>query len=224
MHRDLASTDRLRFHWEVVCLHLEITSAYQDVLDDIVSKYSEPHREYHNATHIAKMIYCLNYLDSFFPKLDLEDMNQLIMATIFHDVIYDPRASNNEEQSADYTKRTLERLGVDQSFILNVMAYILCTKTHKIDSSVPYSAAMIDADLAILSADASEYDEYARAIRVEYGFVPNEDYQVGRTKVLQSFLGRDSIYHVAGYRDEFEAKARENIAREIASLNATESR
>jgi predicted metal-dependent HD superfamily phosphohydrolase len=170
------------------------------------------------------MIYRLNYLDHFFPKLNLEDMNQLIMAAIFHDVIYDPRAIDNEEQSADYARSALERLGIDQTFISKVEAYVLCTKTHQIDPSLPYSAAMIDADLAVLSADASEYEEYAKAIRIEYGFVSDEDFRVGRTKVLQSFLGRNSIYHVADYRDEFEAKARENIAREIASLNDTEAR
>jgi predicted metal-dependent HD superfamily phosphohydrolase len=221
MHRDLASNDRLRFHWDVAFLHLEITrSDYQDILDDIVSKYSEPHREYHNATHIAKMIHCLSYLDYFFPKMNIEDMYQLIMATIFHDVIYDPSAKDNEEQSADYAKRTLEFLGINESFISNVVAYILCTKTHEIDPSLPYSAAMIDADLAVLSAEPVEYYAYAQAIRAEYDFVSDEDYRVGRTMVLESFLMRDSIYQVSEYRDEFEAIVRQNLAQEIASLNS----
>lgn len=218
MHRDPKSNDRLRFHWSVACLHLGIMNDYQEILDDIISKYSEPHREYHNATHIAKMIHRLNYLNDFFPKLDLDDMYQLDMATIFHDVIYDPQAKDNEEQSAEYAERALALLCVDQSFISNVVAYILCTKTHEVDPLMPYTAAMIDADLAVLSAEPLEYDAYAKAIRIEYGFVTDEAYRVGRLAVLKSFLERDSIYKVAEYRDEFEVIARDNIAREIAIL------
>ena len=59
----------------------------------ILDKYNEPHRFYHNWDHIEYMI---NLCDRY--KYTSED---LLLAIIFHDIIYDPKENDNEEKSAE---------------------------------------------------------------------------------------------------------------------------
>ena len=75
-----------------------------------------------------------------------------------------------------------------------------------------------DIDLSTLAADAATFDEYDRAIRAEYSWVPEDSYREGRAKVLESFLLRDRVYHTALYRGRCEGPARVNIERALAQL------
>jgi predicted metal-dependent HD superfamily phosphohydrolase len=76
---------------------------------------------------------------------------------------------------------------------------------------------VLDIDLAILAADPAEFDEYERAIRAEYAWVPDENYRAARAKILQSFLDRERIYRTAPFAGR-EARARANIERALSRL------
>jgi predicted metal-dependent HD superfamily phosphohydrolase len=82
---------------------------------------------------------------------------------------------------------------------------------------------LLDADLAILAAVPEVYDQYARAIRQEYAFVPEGAYRNGRIQILQSFLDRDHIYRTATMYQRCQQAARQNIEREILSLQIRSS-
>jgi pantetheine-phosphate adenylyltransferase len=59
----------------------------------ILDHYREPHRFYHT----------LHHLDDLTQQLEAKgfgDNDILFLATIFHDIIYDPRSATNEEDSA----------------------------------------------------------------------------------------------------------------------------
>jgi predicted metal-dependent HD superfamily phosphohydrolase len=81
---------------------------------------------------------------------------------------------------------------------------------------------MCDADLAILGAPREKYVQYAQAIRQEYVHVPSAEYHVGRSRVLHSFLDRESIYRTPYAREHWEERARENLASEIACHEPSE--
>ena len=79
-----------------------ITSGFgTDAYNDIIERWNEPHRFYHNLDH-------LNYLINHFDKLCEKDLiteperSRLIVIAFFHDVIYDSKAKDNEKQSVDY--------------------------------------------------------------------------------------------------------------------------
>lgn len=200
-------------HWELVCSVTDIYSETEPILVEIFDRYSEPNRAYHNLIHIAKMLLIIGGQDEY-P----EDLCELSVATIFHDIIYDRQAKDNEERSAEYAMRVFGLLGFENEFLTKVNAYILGTKHHVVDPFFPHTATMIDADLSILGAPYDEYQEYAEAIRQEYSFVGEEAYRVGRTAVLNSFLNRKKIYLVPWFRDKFETQARVNIDWEIETL------
>lgn len=180
----------------------------------ILDQYCDPNRQYHNVNHIWHMV---TLLDSY--ALEQSDHDRLFVAILFHDLVYDPTAKDNEERSAEVAIDKLSSCHFPADFTTEVESLIICTKTHEPDPVWPNSKVILDADLAILGESPDRYGSYANAIREEYAFVSDVDYREGRTKVLQSFLDREHIYLTELCQAQFEKRARENIANEIKSLN-----
>ena len=135
----------------------------------------------------------------------------------FHDAIYAPLAGDNEEASAELARARLRLMALDARLIDRVATFILATKRHELLEASPELEIFLDLDLSILASPKDVYDEYARAVRREYRPVPEALYRHGRRKVLRGFLARPRLYY-SPLADRFEARARENIARELARL------
>ncbi|MEJ1936450.1 hypothetical protein WDZ92_40175 [Nostoc sp. NIES-2111] len=146
-----------------------------------------------------------------------QDLSLVEIAAWFHDVIYDSQAQDNEEKSANYASDLLNNLDIPNSCITTVQRLILNTKHHQADDFD--SQVLLDADLAILAAEAVDYQEYANAIRQEYAWVSDDEYIKGRTKVLEKFLQRQRIYFTPLMYDKSEQLARANLQMEINILN-----
>ena len=134
------------------------------------------------------------------------------LAAWLHDVIYDSKASDNEERSAQYAERLCEELAIPEGH--RAAALIRKTKTHVAEDDAD-AQVLIDADLAILGASEPVYRDYAEKIRQEYAWVPEPEYRQGRRRVLESFLSRPRIYHFLGQLEEL---ARRNLEAEINRL------
>jgi predicted metal-dependent HD superfamily phosphohydrolase len=174
--------------------------------------YAEPHRHYHNAAHITD---CLEQFDG--ARRMAEQPDEVEAAIWFHDAVYDPRANDNEVRSAEWAIRELVQAGVDTEVIERIAALIRATQ-HNVPPATRDSELLLDVDLSILGRVAEEFAAYDRAIRQEYGWVPEESYRVGRAKVLGSFLNRPCIYSTVHFQDKFEVEARRNLERAIGEL------
>ena len=86
----------------------------------------------------------------------------LCLAAWLHDVIYDSRASDNEERSAEYAHNVLKRLGVSRDVREEVARLILLTRTHETSPDDTDGQILLDADLAILGEDEAAYDAYVK--------------------------------------------------------------
>jgi predicted metal-dependent HD superfamily phosphohydrolase len=179
----------------------------------ITNAYSKPDRYYHNLNHINHVLITI---DRF--NLELHNPLAVKFAAWFHDFVYAPQASDNEAQSAKLAKELLTEINVSSAVIDRVQQLILATQGHQIDPSDLDRSIFLDADLAILGTDPAQYQNYARSIRQEYSWVSDAEYQVGRTKVLESFLHRDRLYYTDLLFDELESIARTNMEQEIADL------
>jgi predicted metal-dependent HD superfamily phosphohydrolase len=167
--------EKLQKHWNElirnVCINTDITDA---VFVELTAQYSQSHRHYHTLTHVLQVLESLE-----------TQANQLVhYAAWFHDAIYDPQAKDNEEQSAELARSRL--VWLSESELARISDFILCTKTHQ--ATDPEAQMLLDADLAILDAEATQYWDYAKAIRQEYAWVPDQGYRVGRRAVLEEFL------------------------------------
>lgn len=64
------------------------------VLHEVATRWCEAHRAWHGPAHFLRM---LHELASESPRADRD---ALVLAAVYHDAIYDPRASDNESKSA----------------------------------------------------------------------------------------------------------------------------
>lgn len=180
----------------------------------LVARYSEPQRHYHTTKHIWEM---LSIFSAGEWPLSIEESHAVLLAVWYHDAIYDSKAGDNEEQSAQLAKQDLTAVATpgDQSqmLIINVMRLVRSTATHepqRVDEQI-----LSDLDLAILGAERKRYREYMVGIRAEYEFVPMEIYIEKRIEILQGFLDRPQIYY---YLTDLEERARVNLNWEITHL------
>jgi predicted metal-dependent HD superfamily phosphohydrolase len=176
----------------------------------LVERYSSQGRFYHTLEHIREMLEVLSFLKDL-----AGDFGAVCFAAWFHDSVYDTHASDNEEKSAAYAAQVLGDLGLGRRRPEEVCRLILLTKNHLASLDDLTGQVLLDADLAILGSAEERYDQYARAIRQEFAWVPNEDYRAGRTQVLSAFLRRERIYCTEDMRMRYESQARENLLREI---------
>ena len=134
------------------------------------------------------------------------------------------RASDNEERSEAMFGEYAADVHVEPTTAARTSNMILLTKLHgPVATSTPDgadAALMLDMDMAVLGASEAEYDAYARAIAWEYRHVPPAAFGPARAAVLRTFLANPRIYGSDELHARFEHRARANIARELARLEA----
>ena len=140
------------------------------------------------------------------------------LAIWFHDAAYDPRSTDNERRSAILAAELLRPLGVPEPTLEHVAAMIRATAHNSSAPSDADTDVLLDADLAILSAEERRYSRYAADIRREYAWVDDAAYCAGRTKVLEGFLNRPRIYRTDRMFSAAEESARRNLLREVEQL------
>jgi predicted metal-dependent HD superfamily phosphohydrolase len=181
------------------------------VYERLERAYSGKERFYHNLSHLTA---CFAEFDIVKGMLDRP--NAVEFALWFHDAVYDPRAKDNEENSVKMAMFAAgDRFGVEYgSMVCNL---IMDTK-HVAMPPTRDGTYMVDIDLAILGQPDAVYDEYARCIRAEYAWVPEEKYREGRANVLEGFLKRASLYTTKFFNARYGKQAHLNLRREISSL------
>ncbi len=140
--------------------------------------YSAAERHYHTLAHVND---CLNEFQAL--KHLCPHPVAVELAIWFHDIIYDPRSSDNEEQSAALADTLLTKARCDIRRRETVKALILATKHPSVPQDMN-QCVIIDSDLAILGQPARRFDEYERQIRQEYAWVPEEIYRRKRREFL----------------------------------------
>ncbi|MBP9669413.1 MAG: N-methyl-D-aspartate receptor NMDAR2C subunit [Candidatus Pacebacteria bacterium] len=190
------------------------TPASEAAYQRVVGRYKANRLAYHNLAHLY---FCFTALEQYSYMAD--DHTVVQAAIWYHDVIYDPKRSDNEAQSAAMAAEDLPHLRIQGEPIdaQVVQGLILATK-HTSAPEGKNARLLVDIDLAILGTDDRKYQRYARAIRSEYSWVSEDDYRKGRAKVLQSFLDRTFIFSTEPFQAQYEARARCNLQNEIMEL------
>ncbi|MGH7512209.1 MAG: HD domain-containing protein [Gemmatimonadales bacterium] len=180
--------------------------------DALIAAWSEPGRHYHDVRHLED---CLTQLDDL--EVDRATRDILEMALWFHDAVYEPRATDNEERSARWAAEGLAAAGVPTAAVMQVVRLVRLTHAHG-PASDEAGRLMCDIDLSILGRPAEVFDEYERRIRAEYAWVPEVAFRHGRTRILEGLLQRVSLFQTETFRRRFESSARSNLHRALAAL------
>lgn len=180
---------------------------------ELAARYSEPHRAYHNAAHVAEV---LRWFDVVADDAGWDEPGDVYLAALCHDAIYDPAASHgdNEWRSAELARRH----GAGE----RAAQLIMMTARHGVlgrDQVDRDAAHFLDCDTAILGGSATEFDAYGAAIAIEYGHVPPYAYRAARRGFLSTMLARPRIFLSDLFHDRLDAAARDNLARAISRLS-----
>jgi predicted metal-dependent HD superfamily phosphohydrolase len=182
-----------------------------DVLGaDLLGRWSEPQRHYHNLEHLAEVLAALDELTADTVPATVR------LAAWFHDAIYDPRASDNEERSAELAAEALPAAGLPPEDVSEVVRLVRLTATHDPASDDAAGMLLCDADLAILGSSPARYERYVADVREEYAHVPDAEFRAARDRILQGFVDRSRIYRTDAARDRWESAARRNLTAELA--------
>lgn len=199
--------------WQQLGVAPNADGTLADTFTDLTARYTETHRHYHTAQHIAE---CLENFDGAHSLC--EHRHEVELALWFHDAIYNPRAKDNEAQSADWAVQVMRDAGLASAAQSRVHALIMAT-VHKALPETQDAQVLVDIDLAILGADAARFEEYEIQVREEYHWVPAFLYRSTRKKILQSFLDRPTIYTTGQFKSHYENQARKNLARSLDKLH-----
>lgn len=199
-------------------------------LERLAAAHSDPPRAYHSLRHLDEL--ATNYFAFVQPHATNEA--GILFTLAFHDAVYDPTASDNEERSAELFSAFAQEVGASandsaspssvwppgtQQLVHNT---ILATKRHMdtpVEGTPMDTLLFLDLDLGILAADASRYAEYSAAIRVEYAHVPDAAFRIGRSSVLERFLRAEPLFKTDLFRGlGREEMARRNLTWEIQQL------
>lgn len=185
----------------------------EEIFKQLREAYTEAGRYYHTEKHVSE---CLAHFQTFRHLANRPA--EIEVALWFHDAIYDTRRTDNEAKSAEWAQAYLALEGADAEALARIVAMINDTKNHHARHGD--TALMVDVDLGILGASRNAFEVYDKAIRMEYEWVPEEQYRNRRVQVLKAFLDRESIYKTSEFRHHYEGQARENLARKIRELTA----
>lgn len=201
-------------NWNALCQRLRLGAEAATHSTWLRSQYCRPDRHYHNLQHLEE---CLTFLAEARQQQNVPNADAIELALWFHDVVYDPRAADNEEKSAEVATQFLLRTGAVESLRLDVSRLILATKTHRHDE---HSDAMwlLDIDLAILGQTEARFAEYEGQIRQEYSWVDEMLYRQKRAEIMDGFLSRPRIYATDYFHQRLDKPARANLHSLIQQL------
>ncbi|MET9081157.1 hypothetical protein ABZX77_04520 [Streptomyces sp. NPDC004237] len=185
--------------------------------DELLRRWQEPQRRYHTVAHLTAVLDRIDVLEEY-----ADDPALVRLAAWFHDAVYLPDRSTNEERSARLAERALAGTGISAANIAEVARLVRLTVTHDPAPGDRNGEVLCDADLAILAAPPSAYAAYTAAVREEYHFVPNDAFREGRSAILRQLLDLPRLFRTPHGRTEWEPTARYNLAAELEMLSTAE--
>ncbi|MFF3317586.1 hypothetical protein ACFYV5_19050 [Streptomyces sp. NPDC003035] len=180
---------------------------------NLLARWAEPQRRYHTVTHLRAVLDRVDELSEHAGDVELARLGAW-----FHDAVYRPDRSENEERSAALAEKALTEAGLPPEAVTEVARLVRLTITHDPAAGDLDGEVLCDADLAILATDADTYGGYARAVREEYAFVPDDTFREGRAAVLRQLLALPRLFRTPYGTRNWETKARRNLERELSAL------
>ncbi len=153
-------------------------------LDDLLIRWKEPHRRYHALSHLLDLNNMILH-DFESGAFDTITCEKLLLISLFHDIIYDPLKTDNEQKSADFFHTLC--LDKNNSDILAIKQAIIDTSTH--EATAPMSEIFNRYDMNIVERDFDSLVIWESGIYEEYKVYGNL-YKAGRLKFLRSLLDK----------------------------------
>jgi predicted metal-dependent HD superfamily phosphohydrolase len=180
--------------------------------------YAHPPRAYHHAGHVLEV---LAHYDAVARGPGWMQPDEVRLAVVFHDAIYEPGRRDNEARSAQLARDAIARWYPQHAPDADRVASLIeatarhgTLRPHEVDAD---AALFLDCDMAILGAEPERFDAYDRDIAREYrGRMPGWLFQFNRRRFLRGLLARERIFLSPWFHQHLDAAARANLKRVLA--------
>ncbi|TJY67491.1 DUF4031 domain-containing protein [Arthrobacter sp. CAU 1506] len=191
----------------------ELLPGQEDLGRELLERWAEPHRHYHAPGHLLAVLEALGQLA---PAADsMLRQRPVWLAAWFHDAVYNGRAGQDEQESAELAGAKLPTAGIDPDETAEVVRLVLLTAEHSPGPLDASGALLCDADLAVLGGAPAEYRSYVRNVRQDYAHVADADFAAGRTAVVRRLLELDPLYRTPAAREKWLDHAKRNLSAEL---------
>jgi predicted metal-dependent HD superfamily phosphohydrolase len=219
-HKKTVAADVVPSSYDVIC------NRYHDLIKYVRTEYDTSHRHYHNWDHIAEGLEIIAENEAeLFEDGMVGKMNRtrLVLAWLFHDIVYDVGRDDNEEQSAEFATRAL-MFDFKGYMHEGIGKFILATKTH--EPSIHHTANLLcDLDLVRLADPYERFLQHSENVYNEYKHVhpklTKEDFVKRRAKFLADLSEKqDTLFKTNFFITRYEANAQRNIARFVTEFGS----
>jgi predicted metal-dependent HD superfamily phosphohydrolase len=179
--------------------------------------YQRPPRHYHTFDHVVEVARWYHHVAQ---EIGWKQPREVYLAVLFHDIVYQVGASDNEQQSArlaaDCVSAHLSDAGIDTALVVTLIE-LTARHGNLAPGDVSQDAALfLDCDMAVLGAAPEVYDRYEQDVAQEYLQVyPPAMYSFGRKRFLEGLLARERIYLSPFFHALLDEPARANLRRAL---------
>lgn len=174
----------------------------------IQQSWTEPHRFYHTEQHLAKL---LRGIEEIYQKKEItqEERKILLLAAYYHDIVYDPTKTDNEEKSVEVFLADVQSM-THADHITRVKTIILDTKNHQPQDKL--SKVFSELDMRVVThSDFSELLQWEQQIFKEYQHLDYDLYRMGRLHLLRQFSSNypenaSNLQHLISFVQEYRPK------------------
>ncbi len=183
----------------------ELMPGHPGLGGDLLGRWQEPHRYYHDVRHLAQLLGALSLLNAGTPP------RPVALAAWFHDAVHDGIAGADEKASAALAHTELEKAGLPASEVDEVVRLVLLTIDHAPDPGDDAGILLVDGDLSVLGLPPGRYHYYSRGVRLEYPQTDDEMFASGRMRALDGLLSKEQLFGSMAGREFWESQARGNL-------------
>ena len=198
--------------FQLLSKYSEDSTLMQQLWIEVEHGYSNKKRHYHTLQHLENLLAQLTGV-----KSEIQNWESILFSLYYHDLVYNPLKSDNEEKSAERAENGMKQISVPNQTITLVKQHILATKSY-LESTNCDTNYFTDADLSVLGQSWEDYSQYYKNVRNEYAIYPDFVYNPGRKKVLNHFLSMDRIFKTDWFYQRLELQAKQNLKKEMELL------
>lgn len=188
-------------------------------LAQVLAFYDEPHRVYHDRTHVREM---LDHALTLPQPLSAEQG----LAVLFHDAVYVPGAPNGANEALSAQLMRVYAGHLPRTLVGNASSIIIDTIDHLPRS--PAAAAVLDLDLLRLAAAPPRFADVSQQVFAEWRplLSPYDEanawaqFAQCQADFFRLLLKHEFIYALPEMRTSFEAMARRNLEQAITEATA----
>ncbi|HWN71929.1 MAG TPA: hypothetical protein VNM90_30025, partial [Haliangium sp.] len=190
----------------------------------LLDGYRSPPRHYHDIDHVVEVA---RWYQVVAREVGWTRPSEVFLAVLFHDVVYQAGARDNEQRSAAVAVAAVQRW-LDRADGGDIEAIDTGRVAHLIELTARHgglsvadvdaeAALFLDCDMAVLGAPGDVYARYEQGVAAEYlGVYPPELYAQGRRRFLHALLARERIYLSPFFHGRLEEQARANLRDALA--------